>query len=70
MLSTQEDEAAEQGKDWEDIQQQRLTELQRALKMVKEAGLPEHVAYSIAGFTTIDPMIIQNAMNQPPNSQM
>jgi lambda family phage portal protein len=70
LLSTQEDECAEQGKDYEEVQDQRLSELQRALKMVKEAGLPEHVAYSIAGFTTIDPMIIQNAMNQPPAGQM
>ena len=61
LLSTQEDECAEQGKDYEEVQDQRLSELQRALKMVNEAGLPEHVAYSIAGFTTIDPVIIQNA---------
>lgn len=62
LLSTQEDECAEQGKDYEEVQDQRLSELQRTLKMVKEAGLPEHVAYSLAGFTTIDPQIIQTAM--------
>lgn len=62
LLSTQEDECSEQGKDWEEVQDQRLSELIRALAMAKEAGLPEHVAYSIAGFTTIDPAIIQQSL--------
>lgn len=62
ILSTQEDECAEQGKDYEEVQDQRISELIRAKKQCKAAGLPENDAYVIAGFTTIDPLVIQNAM--------
>jgi len=64
-LSTQEDECAEQGKDYEEVQDQRFSELQRALKMTQAAGLPDFVAYQIAGFTQIDPATIQTAMQSP-----
>lgn len=50
-LSTQQDECAEQGKDWEEVQDQRASELKRAFKVAKELGLPASAAYRIAGFS-------------------
>lgn len=51
-LSTQQDECGEQGKDYEDVQDQRASELKRAFKIAKEKGLPAEAAYRIAGFRT------------------
>jgi lambda family phage portal protein len=51
-LSTQEAECAEQGVDWEDVQDQRVRELTKALDRCRAAGLPENMAYAIAGFDT------------------
>jgi lambda family phage portal protein len=50
-LSTQQDECAEQGKDYEEVQDQRAGELTRAFKVAKENGLPPAAAYRIAGFS-------------------
>jgi lambda family phage portal protein len=49
-LSTQQDECAEQGKDYQDVQDQRVRELQEAAAKVKAANLPPEAAYYIAGF--------------------
>lgn len=51
-LSTQEDECAEQGRDYQEVQDQRLRELQDALAKTRAAGLPDQVAYMLAGFDT------------------
>lgn len=49
--STQQDECAEQGKDYEEVQDQRVTELVRAKKIAKDNDLSERDAYRIAGFS-------------------
>lgn len=49
-LSTQQDEAAEQGKDYQEVQDQRVRELVEAMQKVEAAGLPVEAAYYIAGF--------------------
>lgn len=49
-LSTQQDECAEQGKDYQEVQDQRIRELKEASEKVKEAGLQPEAAYYIAGF--------------------
>lgn len=54
-LSTLEDEAAEQGKDYQEIMNQRAREIAEALTQAREHKLPEWVAWSMAGV-------------QPPNS--
>lgn len=50
-LSTQEQECAEQGLDAEEVQDQRVRELQMAVDKVTKAGLPLEMAYAIAGFS-------------------
>lgn len=49
-LSTQENECAEQGTDYQEVQDQRLKELSEALAKTKKAGMPDKVAYMLAGF--------------------
>jgi lambda family phage portal protein len=49
-LSTQQDECAEQGKDYQEVQDQRIRELQEASKKAKEAGLSPEAAYYVAGY--------------------
>ncbi|WAR42924.1 phage portal protein [Methylomonas rapida] len=49
-LSTQQDECAEQGKDYQEVQDQRIRELVEAFQKTEAAGLPEQAAYLIAGF--------------------
>lgn len=49
-LSTQQDECAEQGKDYQEVQDQRIRELVEAFQKTEAAGLPESAAYVIAGF--------------------
>ncbi len=49
-LSTQQDECAEQGKDYQEVQDQRVRELKEAVQKVEDAGLPLEAAYYIAGF--------------------
>jgi len=51
-LSTQQDECAEQGKDWEEVQDQRAYELKRGLETAERIGLPQSMAPVIAGFST------------------
>jgi capsid protein len=70
-LSTQQDECAEQGKDYQEIQDQRIRELSEAMKKAKAAGLPPEAAYYIAGFpqpgqtslygSVVDAMLTDNA---------
>ncbi len=70
-LSTQQDECAEQGKDYQEIQDQRIRELSEAMKKAKAAGLPPEAAYYIAGFPqpgqtslsgpVVDAMLTDNA---------
>ena len=49
-ISTQQDECGEQGKDYQETQDQRIRELKEAMDKVKEAGLPQEAAYYVAGF--------------------
>ena len=68
-LSTQEAECAEQGTDWEDVQDQRIRELSRAIKHCQQAGLPESAAYIIAGFDLSgNPSDISAYYNEPDNA--
>jgi lambda family phage portal protein len=65
-LSTQQDECAEQGKDYQEVQDQRIRELAEATEKVKAAGLPKGAAYYIAGF----PMPGQSALSDPLTQQL
>lgn len=49
-LSTQQDECAEQGKDYQEVQDQRVRELSEAVAKVEAAGLPPQFALYVAGF--------------------
>lgn len=49
-LSTQQDECAEQGKDYQEVQDQRVRELAEALEKVEAAKLPPQFALVVAGF--------------------
>ena len=50
-LSTQQDECAEQGKDYEEVQDQRASELKRGFELAQRMGLPMEAGYRIAGFS-------------------
>jgi len=65
-ISTLEDEAAEQGKDYQDVQQQRAREIREAFDIAREMNLPEHAAYVLAGL----PMPSSDLLTTPagPNS--
>lgn len=60
-LSTQQDECAEQGKDYQEVQDQRIRELVEAMEKVEAAGLPKEAAFYIAGFS----MPGQSALSGP-----
>ena len=49
--STQQEECAELGKDYEDVQNQRGRELKQAFKVADELGLPQESAYYLAGYS-------------------
>ncbi len=49
-ISTQQEECAEQGRDYQDVQDQRIRELKEATEKAKDAGLPLEMAYYVAGF--------------------
>lgn len=49
-ISTQEDECAEQGKDYQEVQDQRIRELKEASEKAAAAGLPPEAAYYVAGY--------------------
>ena len=49
--STQQEECAELGKDYEDVQNQRGRELKQAFNVADELGLPEEAAYYLAGYS-------------------
>ena len=49
--STQQEECAELGKDYEDVQNQRGRELKQAFAVADELGLPAESAYYLAGFS-------------------
>lgn len=49
--STQQEECAELGKDYEDVQGQRGRELKQAFKVAEELGLPPEAAYYLAGYS-------------------
>jgi len=53
-ISTQEDECAEQAKDFEQVQDQRVRELKMALIKTRAADLPDEAAYRISGFSPLD----------------
>jgi lambda family phage portal protein len=50
-ISNQQMEAAEQGQDWEQVQEQRGYEIRNAFDIAQRMRLPEAAAYSIAGLT-------------------
>lgn len=65
-LTTQEAECAEQGLDYEDVQDQRVRELSEALERCRSAGLPEEMAYVIAGFDAPGTSKIIQLIDQTP----
>lgn len=54
-ISTQQDECAEQGKDYQEVQDQRIREFREAYAKCAASGLPENIAaqlaFHVAGFT-------------------
>lgn len=78
-ISTQQDECAEQGKDFEDVQEQRIREFNLALNKVEPLGLPVELSYQLAlkisGFSQdgitpgINPALAQHFADAPDPEQ-
>jgi len=78
-ISTQQDECAEQGKDFEDVQEQRIREFSMAMEKVAALALPVELSYQlalkIAGFSQdgitpgINPATAQHFADAPNSSQ-
>lgn len=62
-LSSLQDEAAEQGKDYQDVMDQRAREIRAAFDKAEQLGLPETAAYVLAGLPL--PKATPNTAKEP-----